>query len=331
MSDLVKTKTFPTDDDDDDDDVFGDDDLDDEAVAAADKVAKAGSKRKRSMFDLEEDQVKAEEDIKQETAEAATSASTSSKSGLTAAQRARAERNRLKALTLKQARLISRGGGSSQSGENTHKVVIDTLTGDRTDITKEKRVVDSGAGFFIEDEEEGAEDDDARVNLADVPAPILEPDRPECLECAHPLADSFLLRTFDLSVCDGCRDTEPDGKHELITKTDAKNTFLLKDSDLDRSDERMATGTADGGGTEELKPLKFIVRKNPHNVRWGDMKLYLRSQVEELALSVWGTEEALERAHEQRDVRKEKAKQKKFDKKMKELRMRVRRFNYANA
>jgi hypothetical protein len=30
---------------------------------------------------------------------------------------------------------------------------------------------------------------------------------------------------------------------------------------------------------ERSPPLKFIVRKNPHNPRWGDMKLYLRLQV----------------------------------------------------
>lgn len=30
---------------------------------------------------------------------------------------------------------------------------------------------------------------------------------------------------------------------------------------------------------ERTPPLKFIVRKNPHNPRWGDMKLYLRLQV----------------------------------------------------
>ena len=48
-----------------------------------------------------------------------------------------------------------------------------------------------------------------------------------------------------------------------ITKTDIKNIFLLKDHDLD----------------ERKPPLKFIVRKNPHNPRWGDMKLYLRLQV----------------------------------------------------
>ena len=47
------------------------------------------------------------------------------------------------------------------------------------------------------------------------------------------MADSFLFRTFDLEVCDKCKDTEKDGKHELITKTDAKNEFLLKDFDFE--------------------------------------------------------------------------------------------------
>ena len=56
---------------------------------------------------------------------------------------------------------------------------------------------------------------------------------------------------------------ESDEKHALITKTDAKKEFLLKDVDFDRREP----------------PLKFIIRKNPHNPRWGDMKLYLRSQV----------------------------------------------------
>jgi DNA-repair protein complementing XP-A cells len=51
--------------------------------------------------------------------------------------------------------------------------------------------------------------------------------------------------------------------HRLITKTDAKNVYLLKDCDLEKRDP----------------PLKFIVKKNPHNVRWGNMKLYLELQV----------------------------------------------------
>jgi DNA repair protein len=58
-----------------------------------------------------------------------------------------------------------------------------------------------------------------------------------------------------------CRDNEE--KHRLITKTDAKNLYLLKDCDLEKRDP----------------PLKFIVKKNPHNAHWGSMKLYLELQV----------------------------------------------------
>ena len=54
-----------------------------------------------------------------------------------------------------------------------------------------------------------------------------------------------------------------DDKHKLITRTDAKNEYLLKDVDLDKREPI----------------LMFISKPNPHNSRWGDMKLYLRLQV----------------------------------------------------
>jgi DNA-repair protein complementing XP-A cells len=52
-------------------------------------------------------------------------------------------------------------------------------------------------------------------------------------------------------------------EHKLITKTEALNMYLLRDYDLDKREP----------------PLKYITRKNPHNVRWGEMKLYLQLQV----------------------------------------------------
>ena len=57
------------------------------------------------------------------------------------------------------------------------------------------------------------------------------------------------------------RDTND--KHKLITKTDAKTKYQLKDVDLDKR--------------EPL--LGFIVKKNPRHEKWGEMKLYLESQV----------------------------------------------------
>jgi len=61
-------------------------------------------------------------------------------------------------------------------------------------------------------------------------------------------------------LCVG-RDTKE--KHKLITKTDAKTKYELKDVDIDKR--------------EPL--LRFFVRKNPRNDKWGEMKLYLESQV----------------------------------------------------
>lgn len=75
---------------------------------------------------------------------------------------------------------------------------------------------------------------------------------------------------------------------------------MLKDCDLDKREP----------------PLKYIVRKNPHNVRWGEMKLYLHLQVEKRALEVWGSEEALLEEREKRDVKRQEGKIKKFNKKV---------------
>ena len=57
------------------------------------------------------------------------------------------------------------------------------------------------------------------------------------------------------------RDTNE--KHKLITKSDAKTKYQLKDVDLDKR--------------EPL--LRYIIKKNPRNEKWGEMKLYLESQV----------------------------------------------------
>lgn len=128
----------------------------------------------------------------------------------------------------------------------------------------------------------------------------------QCLECNGNFVASYLMQTFDYPVCDACRDNED--KHSLITRTEAKNEYLLKDCDLDKR--------------EPL--LKTIIKKNPHNPRWGEMKLYLHVQIEKRALEVWGTEEALIEAKEERVDKREKSKAKKYSKQMKQLRMQVR-------
>jgi len=65
------------------------------------------------------------------------------------------------------------------------------------------------------------------------------------------------------------RDTNE--KHKLITKTDAKTKYQLKDVDLDKR--------------EPL--LRYIVKKNPRHEKWGEMKLYLESQVFNVICSLY--------------------------------------------
>lgn len=143
-------------------------------------------------------------------------------------------------------------------------------------------------------------------NVVHQPGPVLEFDYLICEECGKDFMDSFLSNHFDLAVCDGCRDAEE--KHKLMTRTEAKKEYLLKDCDIDQREP----------------VLKYILRKNPHNSHWGDMKLYLKVQIVKRSLEVWGTEEALEEAKEVRQDNRDKTKQKKFDKKVKELRRAVR-------
>lgn len=127
----------------------------------------------------------------------------------------------------------------------------------------------------------------------------------DCEECHSEFLRSYLYRNFGALICDDCRD--PKGTHELITRTDAKTKYLLKDCDLDRREPA----------------LRYILKKNPYQSR-GDMRLYLKFQVEERAIVVHGSEEKLEEELERREEQRMVKKQKVYDKKMKSLSMQVR-------
>ncbi|MBN3314159.1 XPA protein, partial [Atractosteus spatula] len=205
---------------------------------------------------------------------------------LSAAMRAKIERNRQRALMLRQARIASRPYSSEKGGT----------------CAKIPKTIDSGGGFFIDEEEE----EQKVEKVVHKPGPVVEFDYLLCEECNKAFMDSYLSNTFDLSVCDNCRDSET--KHRLITRTEAKEEFLLKDCDLDKREP----------------VLRYVLKKNPHNTRWGDMKLYLKLQVIQRSMEVWGSQEALDEAKESRKESREKLRQKRFDKKVKELRRAVR-------
>lgn len=229
-------------------------------------------------------------------------ASSSKQENLSDYQRRRIEENRLKAINLRQARLLTHQCSSDKKQTETAVSVNNVIKVSGT------KYIDNGGGFLIEQRTsltkvETGEQLESIPESDAVPVPI---EFNECLECGDRFADSYLLNTFDYSVCDACRD--PDGQHSLITRTEAKQEYLLKDCDLDRRDP----------------PLKYISRKNPHNVRWGEMKLYLHLQIEKRALEIWGSEEKLMREKEEREEKREVAKMKKYNKRLKVLRMDVR-------
>lgn len=106
----------------------------------------------------------------------------------------------------------------------------DKTTAEKTIIrSKSTKVVDTGGGFLLEETDDPNKKDgnvspfDDKLLLlcaifvlvfyvmpfqgevAQDPGPILPPDCPVCEECQKEFSDSYLLKSFNHSVCDGCR------------------------------------------------------------------------------------------------------------------------------
>ncbi|GMT28304.1 hypothetical protein PFISCL1PPCAC_19601 [Pristionchus fissidentatus] len=163
------------------------------------------------------------------------------------------------------------------------------------------------AGGFVAETNEEVEKrkrivDRRKKELAAIPRPDVD----DCEKCGKMLLDSWLWTSFALPVCDECKD--PEGEHKLISRTQVKDEYLLKDDDLDL----------------RKPPLRYIARKNPHNPRYGDMKLYVKKQIVDRMLVVHGSFEGLEMKKESRKEAKEKRAEIAFDAKVKEMRQHMR-------
>ena len=81
---------------------------------------------------------------------------------------------------------------------------------------------------------------------------------------------------------------------------------------------------------EELgdETLPHVLRANPHKSSWSDMKLFLRCQVEEFAVKKWGSLAGIEAEIDKRNKGKLQRKEKKFKKKLTELRSKTRTENW---
>lgn len=112
------------------------------------------------------------------------------------------------------------------------------------------------------------------------------------------MIDTEIYENFGVIVCFKCKDT--DDLYGIITKTQARNEYILTDEEL-----------------ADSSLLPSISRKNPHNPRWTDMKLYLRRQVRDFAIRKHGSEDAIKEALANRNESRTDRKSKQFLKKLK--------------
>lgn len=137
----------------------------------------------------------------------------------------------------------------------------------------------------------------------------------KCRECSTLEIDYKWQDIFGIGICPNCREKYPD-KYSLLTKTEARDDYLLTDPELK---------------DEDLLP--HLERPNPHKTNWNNMQLFLRLQVETYAFSPakWGSAEALDEEYEKRTKVAKERKEKKFSKKLEELKKRTRMEAYKRA
>lgn len=137
----------------------------------------------------------------------------------------------------------------------------------------------------------------------------------KCRECGTLEIDWKWQDVFEIGICNACKDKLPD-KYSLLTKTEAREDYLLTDPELK---------------DEELLP--HLERPNPHKTNWNNMQLFLRLQVEAYAFSPkkWGSSEALDAEYEKRQKVTKARKEKKFNKKLEDLKKRTRVEAYKRA
>ncbi|KXL49534.1 hypothetical protein M433DRAFT_69726 [Acidomyces richmondensis BFW] len=137
----------------------------------------------------------------------------------------------------------------------------------------------------------------------------------KCRECASLEIDWQWDELLQCQVCYTCKEKYPE-KYSLLTKTEAKEDYLLTDPEL--RDETL---------------LPHLEKPNPHKSTWNNMMLYLRYQVEDYAFSdrKWGSAEALDAEFERRQRETKERKEKKFRNKLNELKKRTRVDAYKRA
>lgn len=95
-----------------------------------------------------------------------------------------------------------------------------------------------------------------------------------CTTCGNLSFSQEWYKAFGVVFCNGCKAQE-----ELITKSTAKQLYLLTDGDL--------------------KKVGSIQKDNPHKKEWNPMRLYMQSQVEEASYKKYGGFDGVQEARRQ--------------------------------
>ncbi|KAI9353545.1 XPA protein C-terminus-domain-containing protein [Obelidium mucronatum] len=122
-------------------------------------------------------------------------------------------------------------------------------------------MVDTRGGFLLP--EYSLEENPAAatgLELRNQP-PVQIPSNAVCRECESIDLCSDLFRHYSMQVCRRCKEEFKD-KYSLLTKTEAREDYLLTDSEL-----------------RDQEKLPHWMKKNPHKDSYANMLLYLRMHV----------------------------------------------------
>ncbi|KAI9502276.1 DNA repair protein rad14 [Coemansia spiralis] len=167
---------------------------------------------------------------------------------------------------------------------------------------------DTKAGFLEEEKQADSPEKKRKLIMLDeIPYdPSIHGDNPKCCECDSLDLEVTYLKVFSVKVCKPCIEQIPD-KYSLLTKTEAKQDYLLTDGEL-----------------RDRKLFPVWEKPNPHKSTWNNMLLYLRRDLEAFAIKKWGGLEALDKEFERRAEDKRARKEKKYKKAVADLRRRTR-------
>jgi len=115
-------------------------------------------------------------------------------------------------------------------------------------------------------------------------------------------------QAFHIAVCNACQREHSD-KYTLISRTKAKEQYLLNDIDLNN--------------------LLYLVKPNPHRSSYASMKLYRKSEIESIAFARYGNMDNIDAEKQKRDTAKIRRDEKQRVKRQKQVEREARAAEYA--